>query len=414
MDADITPFRIDVADADLADLRTRLAKARFPEAETVPDWRQGVPLAYLKELCDYWQREYDWRRAEASLNALPQFKTVIDGVAIHFIDVPSKVGNAMPLLLTHGWPGSVVEFLKAIGPLTDPLAHGGTEADAFHLVLPTLPGYGFSDKPTAPGWGVERIAAAWSALAARLGYMRYFASGGDWGAAVAAVIGATDTAHCAGVHVTMPVVAPPAALRRDPTPLEEDADAARQFYQDWDSGYAKQQSTRPQTLGYGLADSPVGQAAWIIEKFHQWADCDGHPENVFSRDELLDNVMLYWLTGSAASSARLYWESFGKGSLADVVVPSGASIFPKEIFKASPRWLQTRFKDLRYYNVLDRGGHFAAFERPRAFVQEVRACFRAIRAGWRAEAVAERQGEGRGDGQGERADRDVDAAGAAP
>ena len=386
MDADITPFRIDVADADLADLRARLANARFPEAETVPDWHQGVPLAYLKELCSYWRTRYDWRRAEASLNAMPQFKTVIDGVGIHFVDVPSKVSNAMPLLVTHGWPGSVVEFLKAIGPLTDPLGHGGTEADAFHLVLPTLPGYGFSDKPAAPGWGVERIAAAWSALMARLGYVRYFAQGGDWGAAVTAAIGATDTAHCAGVHVNMPVVAPPAALRRDPTPLEQDANAARQFYQDWDSGYSKQQSTRPQTLGYGLADSPVGQAAWIVEKFYQWTDCDGHPENVLSRDELLDNVMLYWLTGSAASSARLYWESFA-GGMAEVTVPSGVSIFPKEIFKASRRWAETRFKDLRYYNVLDKGGHFAAFEQPEAFVQEVRACFRAIRAGEGAETV---------------------------
>ena len=393
MDADITPFRIDVADADLADLRARLANARFPEAETVPDWRQGVPLAYLKELCGYWRTRYDWRRAEASLNALPQFKTVIDGVGIHFVDVPSKVSNAMPLLVTHGWPGSVVEFLKAIGPLTDPLGHGGTEADAFHLVLPTLPGYGFSDKPAAPGWGVERIAAAWSALMARLGYVRYFAQGGDWGAAVTAAIGATDTAHCAGVHVNMPVVAPPAVLRRDPTPLEQDANAARRFYQDWDSGYSKQQSTRPQTLGYGLADSPVGQAAWILKKFYQWADCDGHPENVFSRDELLDNVMLYWLTGSAASSARLYWESFARGSMAEVTVPSGVSIFPKEIFKASRRWAETRFKDLRYYNVLDKGGHFAAFEQPEAFVQEVRACFRAIRAGERAEAAGAATGD---------------------
>ncbi len=387
MDTDITPFRIDVADADLADLRARLANARFPEAETVPDWRQGVPLAYLKELCGYWRTRYDWRRAEASLNALPQFKTVIDGVGIHFVDVPSKVSNAMPLLVTHGWPGSVVEFLKAIGPLTDPLAHGGTEADAFHLVLPTLPGYGFSDKPAAPGWGVERIAGAWSALMARLGYVRYFAQGGDWGAAVTAAIGAMDTAHCAGVHVNMPVVAPPAALSRDPTPLEQDANAARQFYQDWDSGYSKQQSTRPQTLGYGLADSPVGQAAWILEKFYQWADCDGHPENVFSRDELLDNVMLYWLTGSAASSARLYWESFARGGMAEVTVPSGVSIFPKEIFKASRRWAETRFKDLRYYNVLDKGGHFAAFVQPEAFVQEVRACFRAIRASEEADAA---------------------------
>ena len=379
MSDEITPFQIRIDQAELDDLRERLALARFPEAETVEDWRQGIPLAYVRELAAYWRDEYDWRATEARLNRIPQFKTTIDGVGIHFLHVRSPAEDAAPLVITHGWPGSIIEFHKAIRPLADPAAHGGSPDDAFHLVLPTIPGYGFSDKPTQTGWGVERVAQAWSALMARLGYERYFAQGGDWGAAITAAIGAQDPEHCMGVHTNMPVVAPPAEMRAEPTAQERDAMAARQFYQDWDSGYSKQQSTRPQTLGYGLVDSPVGQAAWIVEKFHQWMDCDGHPENVVSRDVLLDNVMFYWLTRSGASSARLYWESFSRGSMADVTVPAGVSIFPKEIFKASKRWVETRFKDLRYYNVLETGGHFAALEQPETFVSELRTCFRTMR-----------------------------------
>ena len=379
MSDEITPYRIQIADAELDDLRTRLARTRFPEAETVADWSQGIPLAYVRELCEYWRESYDWRQVEAKLNAWPQFKTVIAGQAIHFLHIRSSVADAAPLVLTHGWPGSIVEFLKVIGPLAEPQAHGGAADDAFHLVLPTIPGYGFSDKPKAPGWGVERVAQAWSALMARLGYDRYFAQGGDWGAAITAAIGAQDAAHCMGLHTNMPVVAPPPEMLAEPTEQEKDAVAARKFYQDWDSGYSKQQSTRPQTLGYGLVDSPAAQAAWIVEKFYQWMDCNGHPENVLSRDELLDNVMFYWLTAAGASSGRLYWESFSRGSMADVTVPSGVSIFPKEIFKASKRWVETRFKDLRYYRVLDSGGHFAAFEQPETFVDELRACFRSMR-----------------------------------
>ncbi len=384
MSDEIRPYRIEVPEADLDDLRTRLANTRFPDAEPVDDWSQGIPLAYVRELCAYWRDEYDWRATETQLNELPQFKAEIDGVGIHFLHVRSPVADATPLIVTHGWPGSVVEFLKVIGPLSDPARHGGGDADAFHLVLPTIPGYGFSDKPTHTGWGVERVARAWNTLMARLGYHRYFAQGGDWGAAITAAIGAGDPAHCMGVHTNMPVVAPPPELQAEPTSLERDALAARKFYQDWDSGYSKQQSTRPQTLGYGLVDSPAGQAAWIVEKFYQWMDCDGpqgrsHPENVLSRDELLDNVMFYWLTASAASSARLYWESFARGAMEDVTVPAGVSIFPKEIFKASRRWVETRFKDLRYYNVLESGGHFAACEQPEAFVAELRACFATMR-----------------------------------
>ena len=375
----IHPFRIDIPEAALDDLRARLARTRFPDAETVDDWRQGIPLDYVRDLCAYWRESYDWRATEARLNGWPQFKTELDGVGIHFLHVRSPVAEATPLVMTHGWPGSIIEFAGVIEPLTDPVAHGGSEADAFHLVLPTIPGYGFSDKPTSTGWSVDRVATAWSALMARLGYERYFAQGGDWGAAITASIGAQDPDHCIGVHTNMAVAAPSPEMLAEPDEEEQDAIAARKFYQDWDSGYSKQQSTRPQTLGYGLVDSPAGQLAWIVEKFYQWTDCDGHPENILTRDEILDNVMFYWLTGAGASSARLYWESFARGSMGDVTVPAGHSAFPKEILKGSRRWLETRFKDLRYYNRLDKGGHFAAFEQPEAFVRELRNCFATMR-----------------------------------
>ena len=378
MTTDIQPYRIAVSDAELEDLKSRLSRTRFPEAEVVDDWTQGIPLAYVRELCDYWRDGYDWRATEARINAHPQFRTGIDGVGIHFLHIRSPEAGAHPLLLTHGWPGSIVEFLKVIGPLSDPGAHGGDPADAFHLVIPALPGFGFSDKPTTTGWGVDRIAEAWTKLMARLGYDRYFAQGGDWGAGITASIGASDTEHCAGIHTNMAVAGGMNTKPEDMTDLEKEAVRAFQFYQDWDSGYSKQQSTRPQTLGYGLVDSPAGQAAWIVEKFYQWTDCQGHPENVLTRDELLDNLMFYWLPAAGASSGRIYWESFGEGATKDITVPSGHSVFPKEILKASRRWLETRMKDLRYFNVLDKGGHFAAFEQPELFVGEVRACFRTM------------------------------------
>ena len=375
MNTDITPFQIAIPESDLDDLRTRLEHTRWPESEVVDDWTQGIPLSYLKDVCDYWKTSYDWRAVEKRLNALPQYTTKIDGLDVYFIHIRSSNEDARPLLLTHGWPGSVIEFLKVIGPLTEPVQYGASEAESFHLVIPALPGFGFSEKPSKTGWSVDKIARAWSELMLRLGYTKYLAQGGDWGAAITASIGAQDPEHCIGLHTNMPVVAPSGELLENLTTLEEDALRARQFYQDWDSGYSKQQSTRPQTLGYSLVDSAAGQAAWILEKFYQWTDCNGHPENVLSRDELLDNVMLYWLTASGASSARIYWESFSSGSNDNVNVPSGCSIFPKEIFKASQRWVETRFKDLRYFNVLDTGGHFAAFEQPELYVQEVRACF---------------------------------------
>jgi pimeloyl-ACP methyl ester carboxylesterase len=281
--------------------------------------------------------------------------------------------------MTHGWPGSVVEFHKVIGPLTDPTAHGGEARDAFHIVCPSLPGYGFSDKPQETGWGIERIAAAWAQLMARLGYDRYLAQGGDWGAMVTTAIGYQDPEHCAGIHLNMVVAPPDPETMNDLTEQEQGSLASLKHYQDWDSGYSKQQSTRPQTVGYGLVDSPAGQAAWILEKFWSWTDCDGHPENVLTRDELLDNVMLYWLPGAAASSARLYWQSFTGRATDEVPVPTGCSIFPKEIMRASRRWADKRYRNIIHWNELEKGGHFAAFEQPETFVDEVRTCFRKVR-----------------------------------
>lgn len=380
MSTEIQPFRIAVADGVLDDLRARLRRTRWPEAELVADGSQGAPLAWIQDICRYWAEGYDWRRREARLNGFAQFTTTIDGLAIHFLHVRSPHPDAMPLLMTHGWPGSVVEFLEVIAPLTDPSAHGGSAADAFHVVCPSLPGFGFSAKPTTTGWGVDRIAAAWCALMARLGYRRYGAHGGDWGSAVTSSLGAQDPQHCAGIHITLAMGSRP-ALDGQPGPDEARALERARYYKDWDSGYSKQQSTRPQTLAYGLTDSPAGQAAWILEKFQAWTDCDGHPENILSRDELLDNVMLYWVTASAASSARLYWESFGPGrrSTQPVTVPTGVAVFPKEIVPPVRRWMESRYPDIRHWTEMPRGGHFAAFEQPGLLVDDLRKFFGALR-----------------------------------
>src|SRR2546423_386576 len=305
----VTAFRIETPQAELDDLRRRLEHTRWPDQETVEDWSQGVPLRYLRELCRYWAEEYDWRATEARLNALPQFRTEIDGLGIHFLHVRSQHADALPLIITHGWPGSIIEFLKVIGPLTDPIAHGGDAADAFHIVCPSLPGYGFSDKPTRPGWGIERIAAAWSVLMALLGYERYGAQGSDCGTCISAGLGQQDAAHVAGIHLTPPLAPPDPATFDDLTERERAALASLEHAAESDSGYSQEQATRPQTIGYALVDSPAALCAWIIEKFQAWTDCDGHPENVLTRDELLDNLMLYWLPRAGASSARLYWES---------------------------------------------------------------------------------------------------------
>jgi pimeloyl-ACP methyl ester carboxylesterase len=376
---EITNARIDVPEGDLEILRDRLRRTRWPDPEPVADWSQGVPLAYVQDVCRYWADGYDWRATERRLNDWPQLRTTIDDVSIHALHVRSPEPDALPLILTHGWPGSIIEFHKVIGPLTDPAAHGGDAGDAFHVVCPCLPGYGFSGKPTVSGWKVERIAAAWAVLMARLGYDRYGAQGGDWGAGVTTALGRQDPDHCAGIHLNMVVARPDPATLGELTEAEQSALAGIQHSRDWDSGYSKIQSTRPQTVGYGLVDSPAGQAAWILEKFWAWTDCDGHPENVLSRDELLDNIMLYWLPGAGASSARLYWESFADYDPSPVPLPSGMSIFPKEIFRPSRRWAEQRYTDIRWWHELDRGGHFAAFEQPAAFVDEVRGFFRLVR-----------------------------------
>jgi pimeloyl-ACP methyl ester carboxylesterase len=375
----IRPFAIETSDEQLEDLRLRLRRTRWVEHETVNDWSQGVPSAYLTELCQYWAEAYDWRKTEARINSIPQYCTEIDGLDFHYLHVRSSYPNALPLIITHGWPGSIVEFLKVIGPLADPVAFGGNASDSFDIVCPSLPGYGYSQKPGEAGWGVERIGRAWAELMSRLGYLRYGAQGGDWGSMVTSSIGQQDPEHVAGIHLNMPVVAPVNRDTSEHTQEERAARAAATHYRRWDSGYSKQQSTRPQTLGYGLADSPVGQCAWIIEKFREWTDCGGHPENVLTRDELLDNIMLYWLPATGASSARLYWESYRHPNLDPVNVPTGCSIFPKEIMRTSRSRAGSRFSDLRYWNELDRGGHFAAFEQPELFVQELRSFFRLVR-----------------------------------
>ncbi len=375
-----SPFTIHAEAKDLQELSRRLLATRWPERETVEDWSQGMPLSYLQTLCDYWAREYDWRAREAQLNRFAQFLMPVMGLDIHFIHARSPEADAAPLIITHGWPGSIAEFQQVIDPLIDPVRHGGKREDAFHVVCPSLPGYGFSAKPNEAGWGIERIAAAWSELMQALGYARYFAQGGDWGSMVTTRIGIQDPEHCAGIHLNMPIVIPDADTMDELSEAEQAALADIQSYSDRDSGYSKQQSTRPQTLGYGLVDSPAGQAAWIIEKFWRWTDCDGHPENAISRDRLLDNVMLYWLPATGASSARLYWESFDSPPMDPVAVPVGCSIFPKEIFRASRRWAEKQFGErLQYWNHLERGGHFAAMEQPELFVQELRACFGGMR-----------------------------------
>ena len=380
MTTTIKPFRIAVEDDVLDDLKARLRMTRWPEAELVDDWSQGAPLKWIQEVCRYWAEDYDWRRREAQLNRFVQFTTEIDGLDIHFVHARSPHPEAMPLIITHGWPGSIVEFHKVIEPLTNPTVHGGTAADAFHVVCPSLPGFGFSAKPTTTGWGVDRIAAAWTVLMDRLGYTRYGAQGGDWGSAVTTSIGARDPEHCVGIHITLAMGSAP---KTDGEPTSEEARAIKgiKHYADWDSGYSKQQSTRPQSVGYGLTDSPAGQAAWILEKFWAWTDCDGHPENIFSRDELLDNVMFYWVTATAASSARLYWESFGPGrrSANQVTIPTGVAVFPKEIVTPVRRWMEARYTNICHWSEMPKGGHFAAFEQPGLFVDDVRAYFGTLR-----------------------------------
>jgi pimeloyl-ACP methyl ester carboxylesterase len=382
--ADITPFTVAIPPSVLEDLKQRLEHTRWPEKETCEDWSQGIPLQYTQELAQYWATDYNWRRFETKLNSWPQFMTNIEDIDIHFIHHRSPHENALPLVISHGWPGSIVEFHKIIDALANPTGHGGRAEDAFHVVAPCLPGYGFSGKPTRTGTSVEKIGRMWGQLMSRLGYTRYVAQGGDWGSMVTQSMGMTETEHCAAIHINMPIVAPDPDTMDNLTAQEEAALVDMGAYMEQGSGYSKQQSTRPQTLGYGLADSPVGQMAWVVEKFYMWTDCekDGtkHPENVLTKDELLDNVMMYWLNNSAASSGRLYWESFENANMDPINIPVGCSIFPKEIFRGSRRWAQKRFSNIIHWNELERGGHFAALEQPELFLQEVRSCFSALRS----------------------------------
>jgi pimeloyl-ACP methyl ester carboxylesterase len=373
MTAELVPFRIDVPDCELADLRTRLAATRWPDAETVDDWSQGMPLSYAKELSEHWAHRYDWRATEARLNEVPQFVTEVDGVDLHFLHARSPHPGAKPLLLTHGWPGSVAEFLDVIGPLTDP----PDPADAFHVVAPSLPGYGFSGKPTTTGWTLERVAAAWVTLMGRIGYDRFFAHGSDWGSFITAILGHIAPEHVDGIHLVMPFASAPEAQVELSSSDYAGLAALKEFAQN-ESAYAAIQSTRPQTLAYGITDSPVGQLAWAGEKYWAWSDHDGDAEKVIPRDRILDMVSMCWFTATAASSARLYWESYNKSPLTQVDVPTGFSVYPADA-RMPKAWCEHRFTDLRYWREMPSGGHFPALEAPDVLVDELRGFFGTLR-----------------------------------
>ncbi|MCS4249589.1 epoxide hydrolase family protein [Pseudomonas sp. BIGb0164] len=389
---DVTPFEVHVPQAALEDLQLRLRLVRWPDQELVEDWSQGVPLEAAKSLVDYWLNGYDWRRFEARLNSFPQFRTRIDGVGIYFIHARSPHPNATPILLTHGWPGSVLEFLEVIERLTDPVAFGGTAEDAFDVVVPAIPGYGFSDKPTEQGWNPARIARAWAVLMReRLGYRHWVAQGGDWGAAITTALAGQAPEGLKAAHVNLPMVVP-AHLPAHPTEEERQALEDIERYVSDKAGYANQMNTRPQTIGYALNDSPVALATWMYEKFWEWTDNNGRPEDALSRDQMLDDISLYWFTGTGTSSARLYWEGVGatirgadffssaRGGVERIQVPMGASLFPAETFKPPRAWAEAAWANLFYWNAVDKGGHFAAFEQPQVFAEELWKAFRPFRA----------------------------------
>ena len=383
----VRPFTVAVPDAVLEDLRLRLARTRLPDELDGAEWDYGMPLGYLRELITYWRDEYDWRAQEARLNAFDQFMTRIDGIDVHFIHQRSPEPDALPLIVTHGWPGSVVEFLEIIGPLSDPAAHGGRAEDAFHVVAPSIPGYGFSGHPRQRGFGPEQAADVNAALMARLGYERYGLQGGDWGAIISRWHAFKHPEQVAGLHLNMLIAGPPPGVE-DPEAGVPEAELQRMreraaFFQGPETGYSHIQGTKPQTLGYGLNDSPAGQAAWIVEKFRTWCDCEGHPETVFSRDALLTNVMVYWLTESATSSARMYYESglaraAGPGQPGRVEAPTAGAIFPHELFYTPRAWAEAHYNLVRWTE-MPRGGHFAAMEQPELFVDDVRAFFAELR-----------------------------------
>ena len=379
------PFILDVPEQDLTDLRTRLARTRWPDRETVPDTSQGPRLDKVRALVDYWRDGYDWRRAERLLNGFGQYKTTIDGLGLHLLHVRSPEPAALPLIMTHGWPGSVLEFSKVLGPLTDPAAHGGDPRDAFHVVAPSLPGFGFSDHPAAPGWSFPRVADAWIELMGRLGYERWGAQGGDLGAAVTDEIARRAPAALAGIHLTFAMFFPTPQEVAEATPAEKAMLASARYFWDTLSGYAKEQSTRPQTIGYSLADSPAGQAAWIYAMFQDTCGTPGDAEASFTLDEMLDDIMLYWLPNAGASTARTYWEMvqnhWSSPATTDepIRVPAGFSMAPEEHVRKSRRWIERRYNDVIHFNDLPRGGHFLALEEPDLFVEEVRTTFRSLR-----------------------------------
>ncbi len=390
----VRPFRINVPEEALVDLRRRVLATHWPDRETVTDRSQGAQLAKIQEFVRYWGTDYDWRKVEAQLNALPQFMTEIDGLDIHFLHVRSRHPNALPLIITHGWPGSILELLKVIGPLTDPTAHGGRAEDAFDLVIPSMPGYGFSGKPQGTGWGPDRMARAWDVLMKRLGYTRYVSQGGDWGSVVADAMGRQAPAGLLGIHVNMPATVPADVAKAlndgDPAPaglsdVEKAAFESLNNLYKKGGGYAAMMVTRPQTVGYGLADSPAGQAAWMYDKFADWTYSGGDPERSLTKDEMLDDITLYWLTNSATSSAQLYWENNNNNfnaveqKTAEISVPVAVTVFPGEIYRAPRSWAERAYHNLIYFNEVDKGGHFAAWEQPELFTTEIRAAFRPLR-----------------------------------
>jgi pimeloyl-ACP methyl ester carboxylesterase len=390
-DKAIRPFRVSIPEAALVDMRQRIAATRWPDRETVSDQSQGVQLAKFQELVRYWGTDYDWRKAEAKLNALPQFVTKIDGVDIQFAHIKSRHPNAMPLIMTHGWPGSIFELLKVIGPLTDPTAYGGRAEDAFDLVLPSYPGYGFSERPLTTGWGPDRVGRAWHELMGRLGYTKYVSQGGDWGAIVSAAMAVQAPPGLLGIHTNMPAVVPkdiatilarggaaPAGL----STVEKAAFTSLDTFYKKGAGYASIMNTRPQTLGYSLSDSPAGLAAFYYDKFAAWTYSGGQPERSITRDEMLDNITLYWLTNTGASSSRSYWEVWGMSPFNAVDIPKvpvAVTVFPGEIYQAPKSWAKLSYRKLIYWNEVDKGGHFAALEQPELFSQEIRAAFRSLR-----------------------------------
>jgi pimeloyl-ACP methyl ester carboxylesterase len=396
-DTSIRPFRVHVPEKDITDLRHRIHETRWPDKETVADASQGAQLARLQELVRYWGTGYDWRKLEAKLNALPQFTTNIDGVDIHFIHVRSRHKNALPLIITHGWPGSVIEQLKLIGPLTDPTAHGGNAEDAFDVVIPSIPGYGFSGKPTGTGWDPARIARAWTVLMKRLGYTRYVAQGGDWGTPISSEMARQAPAGLLCIHINLPATVPPeaaAALAGGPLPpgLSDKERAVIESLMAYNKGgnsaYFTMLTARPQTVGYGMTDSPAGLAAWVLVHpgFAKWTYGDD-PDKSPAKDDVLDNITLYWLTNSGASSGRLYWENGARGSVivaaaqktSEISLPVAITVFPDDVYRPPETWARRAYKNLVYFHEVDKGGHFAAWEQPELFSAELRAAFRTLR-----------------------------------